>query len=545
MSILDELEPPERKDFRRVGKQVPMVLVDGKWERFRRPSSAGKILDDEANLVDWQKRTIVYGAAQRPDLMAEVSVLDFERDKKPIRDIVEECLVSGKGTQAANKGTAIHKMLDRIDRGDEWTPAPNYVAACDSYVDAMAGYGLIPIDVEVHCVNVRYRMAGTMDRRYRTTRTLVTPYGEIVPIGSIIAGDTKTGRTLEYAAGSYATQIAAYVGSDFYDVDNNEMRPFDPPTYQPWALIVHVVADEARTDLYWVDMEAGREALELAEHVRNWRKRTDLLTPSRAPLHAVADPPADPLPTTADPAAGSKARHPSNVPGEPPMLASTASDASDEADMAAKVRDWLRGRVAAVRAAGDDATKALQRAWPVGVPGLKFDTQTMAQLDDINDAIWKVDAQYGIGFGDSDPRTPPLRDFASRWAEPTGDDMPDDLQAHENFRNVIDKHPRRKMLAAWSVRAQANQSPDIRDRWALLHALKEFAMLGDEYSDDDVTELLDGTLRAIGYEHGVNELGFVVAQDAPLIMSSAFAIMAGTALLLFNDDGLPVVRTIK
>ena len=215
MTIDDpSLEPPERKDFRRVGPyNIPLVLdpETGKMVRYRRASSAGNILDDESNLVDWQKRTIVEGAAQRPDLMAQVSTLDHDADKKEIRDIVEECLVAGKGMQRAVTGTAIHRMLDHVDLGHDWTPAPQFQAAVDSYIKTLELYGLVPVDVEVHCVNDPYHIAGTMDRRYRTTRNLLAPSGEILPIGTIIAGDTKTGQSLEYASGSYATQLAAYV----------------------------------------------------------------------------------------------------------------------------------------------------------------------------------------------------------------------------------------------------------------------------------------------------------------------------------------------
>jgi hypothetical protein len=57
--------------------------------------------------------------------------------------------------------------------------------------------------------------------------------------------------------------------------------------------------------------------------------------------------------------------------------------------------------------------------------------------------------------------------------------------------------------------------------------------------------MLDGTLRAIGYADGLNELGHVVPEHAPLIMSAAFAITAGTAMLLIDVDGKPIVRVVN
>lgn len=525
MTSLDDLEPPERPDFRRVAKGVPYVVgTDGKRARYRRSSSAGKILDDEGGLVDWQKRTIIAGAAQRPDLMAVVSTLDHDQDKKAIRDIVEECLVSGKGTQRATTGTAIHRMLDRIDSGDDWTPAPQFADAVNAYVNAMDAYGFVVVDIECHCINDTYRLAGTMDRRYRTTRQLVTPTGEILPIGSVLAGDTKTGRSLEYASGSYTTQLAAYASSMRYDVVTDERTSFDPPSNQEWAIIVHVSADDGRCDIYWVDLQAGMEALNLAECVRQWRARTDLISPARAPLHAV------------------RVATPVDAPEAP-----VVTDAADTADRAASevlaaVRAWLRERVALVRARGDDAVSDLQRLWPAGAPGLKFDTQTETQLDDINDALWKVEALWGITFPSSDPRTE--RHWSDRWARPIPGDEPP-AESIYLLRQAIESHSRTKLYQEWSAIATADSDPLIKNRFALAHALLEFASLDlNDWADEDVTEMLDGTLRAFGYARGIGDLGYVTDEYAPLIMSSAFAITAGTALLLYDKDGKPVVRNI-
>ena len=613
MSVLDDsLEPPDREDFRRGGKGVPLILNPdtGKFVRYKRSSSAGNILDDDYQLVDWRVRTIVEGAAQRPDLMAQVSVLDHDKDKGEIRDVAEECLVAGKGTQRSVTGTAIHRMLDHVDLGHDWTPAPQFRAAVDSYIAMLELYGLVPVDVEVRCVNDEWKYAGTCDRRYRLTRNLITPDGVIVPIGTIIMGDTKTGQSLEYASGSYTTQLAAYAGSVRYDVKTNERTEFDPPTFQDWALIIHVDALDARTDVYWVDLEAGRMGIELAQRVREWRKRTDLILPARPPLYPVADIKEPEVIATSDKLTinvrvgdgaatvdmaevveeidkaiereGSKERHPSNEPPDTPRaslaaveeapaplapvdvpdaLADVVAPSTDlpegdperqptTVDLAA-VRTWLRQRINAIREAGEGPTGMLQRKWPTGVPGLKHDTQTADMLDAVSEVVWKVEAEYSLPFPTTDPRTPVVapRDFSTRWSKPTGNDDPREDMGDAPaiaFRMELDKHPRRALLRGWTELAMANDNPAITDRWALTHALYEFAMLPvAEWNDDDVTQLLDGTLRAIGYEDGIYALGNVVAEHAPHIMSSAFAITAGNALLLYGEDGLPVVRTIN
>src|SRR5215510_8012700 len=94
-----DFDPPGKPDFRRVAKGVPLVLnpETGKMVRRRRSSSAGKVLDDESNLTDWKLCTVLLGAAQLPEVMAMVSTMTIEADRKAIRDHVEECLQAGKG----------------------------------------------------------------------------------------------------------------------------------------------------------------------------------------------------------------------------------------------------------------------------------------------------------------------------------------------------------------------------------------------------------------------------------------------------------------
>jgi hypothetical protein len=217
---LDDFDAPERPDFRRVARGVPFVIhpESGKRVRYSRSSNAGKVLDDESNLTDWKLRTVVAGAAQRPELMAKASVLDVDTDKKSLRDIAEECLVAGKGERRSIIGTAVHAMFDHLDRETGWKPPPQFVNLCMAYQDMKWDWGLIPEDIEVQCVNDEFRLAGTLDRRYRTTKALVAPDGTVIPIGSMIVADIKTGKELEYAAGSYATQLAAYVDSVRYNV---------------------------------------------------------------------------------------------------------------------------------------------------------------------------------------------------------------------------------------------------------------------------------------------------------------------------------------
>jgi len=502
MVDLDEYDPPDRPDFRRIGKGIPYVIgPSGKRERYSRSSNGGKILDDESNLTDWKLRTVIAGAAQRPELMAAASVLDIDKDKKALRDIAEKCLVAGKGERRSVIGTAVHAMFDHLDRHDDWTAPPNFAELCDAYVQMQTDWGFVCEDIEIHCINDRFRLAGTLDRRYRTTKTLVAPDGTIIPIGSYLVVDHKTGKELEYAAGSYCTQLAAYVDSMRYDVVTDERTPFDPPNVSDWALIVHADSAGTRIDVYWVDIESGRKGLLLANQVKDWRRRSDLLTAARVPLEPEPEPEPATMPERADRPAE---RHLEPASGPEPVTRG----------------EHLRNRVRAIIDYSDIAAKALTREWPKGVPGLKVINHSFGELDLIQSAIEKIEADYSVPFGET-------------WIDP---------RTEQSMRNHPSngKVPRAKtLITKWVDQLEA---PTAYELESMINALMLFAeMSEDDYSDSDIELLLLGSLHALG----IANLSELKGQHSVFLMSATFAIAAGNAMLLFDEEDNPIVRVIS
>ena len=555
---LDDYDAPDRPDFRRVGRGVPFVVDPhtGKRVRYSRSSNAGKILDDESNLTDWKLRTVVAGAAQRPELMASASVLDIDTNKKELRAIAEQCLVAGKGERRSVIGTAVHAMFDHLDRNDGWRPPPQYLDLCNTYVDTLRLWGLVPEEIEIHCINDRFRLAGTLDRRYRTVSTLIAPDGNVIPIGSYIVGDIKTGKELEYASGSYATQLAAYVDSMRYNVETDEREPFNPPSVEDWALIIHADSADTRVEVYWVDIEAGRRGCQLANEVRAWRRRSDLLTIARRmPVNPVTiDPPQStgwnaldhPEPAEERAALVALDRAPDETPPLDARGPAEAPSGPVEASRAASRHEYLAGRVRAILAHSDTAKQALARAWPVGVPGLKQTGQSWEQMDSILEAILFVEKNHSVPFypewDDPELETSKLSHPSNVWArpkttKPTADDR-------ENIQQALADHPRSGLLRKWIADAVAGGINHSFDTTALAHALYEFGRVDEsEWPDDDITLMLDGSLRALGYVNGTRDLGRFNPEHAPLLMSAAFAIAAGNAMLLFDENERPIVRT--
>jgi len=531
-NVLDdeELEPPDRPDFRRVGKGTPFVLnPEGKRTRYGRPSQAGKILDDESGLTDWKLRTLVIGAAYSPEQMALASTLDPQANKKELRDIAEECLKAGKAQERTVKGVAVHSMFDHLDRHDDWHPAPQWMELCANYLATLELWGLVPVDIEVHCINDEFRLAGSMDRRYRTTKILVAPDGSIIPIGSMVAADTKTGAALEYASGTYVTQLAAYVDSLRYNVQTDEREPFEPPTFQDWALVVHADSGGTEVQMFWVDLEAGRQGLELARQVKGWRRRQDLLTLG-TPVSL------------------------SSVPAPAPEMPPDSPSSPTDAARVASLHQHTRERVRAVLGHSEVAGKALQRSWPAGVPGLKQECHTWDQLREIIAVVERVEADHSVPFFPEwdDPQDPKERhpSYVDRWAKPKLGDAPANAPDVNLIQDAINQHPRKELLRSWVHKAVEGGVNHSINTFALSHALLEFASINTDgwnhesmTIDEQLSAFLDGALRAVGYQRGLLDLGNINPEHAPLIMAAAFSITAGTAALVYQVDGTPILRT--
>lgn len=334
-----------------------------------------------------------------------------------------------------------------------------------------------------------------------------------------------------------------------------------------WALIIHADSGDTRVDVYWVDIRAGRLGLALAKEVKAWRKRDDLLTLGQR--FRVVDPPTrtvdDPETTYGDgPDDDDGGSHvnvgapslqpppsPPTVDPEPPPLAPTVPQDGTRADSR---REYLRGRVQHVLAHSAVAGKALQRGWPTGVPGLKVPGHSMDQLDDIQAAIEKVETDHSVPFYANwdDPEIArsiaehPSNRYIDRWANPGRvKDEPssaESVEARLTIQQAIMNHPRRALLTQWVSQAISGGINSQVDTTALAHALYEFASVPEsDWPNEDLTLMLDGCLRTLGYPNGISDLGNFDPLQAPVLMSCAFAVAAGTATLAFGEDGSPAV----
>ena len=138
--------------------------------------------------------------------------------------------------------------------------------------------------------------------------------------------------------------------------------------------------------------------------------------------------------------------------------------------------------------------------------------------------------------------------YTDRWTKPWNADRAP-MSDRNTISDAINAHPRKDLLREWVAKAVEGGIDHQCDTYALSHALLEFASIRtDEWlteplsHDEQLSVFLDGTLRALGYNRGLLDLGRIHPDDAPNIMSAAFAITAGTGMLLYQEDGTCIFR---
>ncbi len=367
---IDQTRPP--KDFRRASG-APMVMVDGKNVRLSRPSNYAKPLDDESALTNWRINTACRGVAGDRALQA-AWVAVAPDDRKSMQDLREKATQAGRGNEGSDIGIAIHAMTVRWEQDPTFSPPSPYLESLEAYQTEMEALGLVSVHYEVHTVNLEFGSAGTADRTLRLTRRLIAPDGTILDEGTLIIGDIKTNKTLEYSMAPYSVQLALYAGGQFYDPDADVFLD-TPEINQDWAVIVWLPANEPGVCvIFWIDLRRGREGAELARTVKNWRKWWR--GTEGAPIVVQAEP------TT------------------PSHDATSPSDGHDWVDV---MRPWVIERVRAI-GHHKGARTYLTTRWPEGVPVPQavVEPEHMTQILDLLD---KTEAEFALPFVPGRPAT--------------------------------------------------------------------------------------------------------------------------------------------
>lgn len=273
---LDDLDQNNgAPDYERGAGGEPMVThpETGKRVRHARTSGASKPLEEESALTNWRIAKAMEGMANRPELVAHVkTITPYEDHKSQWTKAREDAIQAGRGAYRADMGTAWHAMSHRWEQEPEYDPGSPYREALETFEQGRDDLGLVSAYIEVPIANFEFKMSGTCDRLFRTTKPLIAPDDTIIGVGDHVVGDIKTGKSLEFSLPGYTCQLAGYAGGVLYDVVNNRVADEQPEIRQDWGVIIHVDVEGNHVQWVWCDLTVGRYGLELAEQVKEWRR---------------------------------------------------------------------------------------------------------------------------------------------------------------------------------------------------------------------------------------------------------------------------------
>jgi hypothetical protein len=526
--------PHYTKDGRRYWLRLP---GEAKPRARTRATTFIKALDDAEGLIAWKATMAVVGMLRRPGLHASWAALmaehpnpwyDGDGPKGEAKKLVESCAEAGGSSDRADVGTALHRMLHVINRGDQANIIDAWRRDIEAYQQALADAGVEvdPAWCEVTVHVPEYDVIGTFDNLAR-----------MVGRERHVVMDTKTGDRIK--ALSFTSQLALYaMGSTairWPDDRDAECATRDLPSIDDdIALVAHVPAGKGRCDLWSVDLATGRHALEVARQVRHLRsidKPDALLKPVASKVAATPAPAA--VSDLTDPFDGMDGKAPA---GPAP----------------AAVRSWVVERIRELITSHPAAAQALALRWPTWIPKLsERDDHTEAQLDILVRLLVAVEAEHGVAFGAADPRlatapVPTPTASATVWrAPPEGDEI--DQATYDAIVATLTSSSVMARLDAWGAQAhKAMRGFSLRmvrktRRFEILRAAQACA---EVLEDEDIIRVALGLALGEELQPAMTTgmaFGSLSIEQARLLTAVTEAFAGGHVPLSFAEDGTPLL----
>ena len=241
----------------RYGRPLVVPPTGGKAVAYTRATTIANSLDDASALVAWKMRMAAIGLTTRPDILLSISAA--QEDKSAVNSLIESAMEVAGANKAANIGTAIHSLAERLDLGqDLGVVPPQWIPDIKAYEEATKI--LNNKFIEQFSVLDKYKIAGTPDR-------LVEYNGEL------FIADIKTGR-IDHP-NNIAIQLAIYANGLPYD-GATATRSTWGDVNKNKAIIIHLPAGTGTCKLVWVDIKEGFKGLQLSMKARKWRDQKGL-----------------------------------------------------------------------------------------------------------------------------------------------------------------------------------------------------------------------------------------------------------------------------
>lgn len=246
--------------------------VDG--VRYKSITAVAKIPDDAYNLQIWRGRMVALGMAIGGDPLKERAIAHHD-DRGALNEVAEDALRAAKAHEAAARGTAAHRTLERHDLGESLIETDENRALRAAYDRALDGAGLkvVPEYIERIVLHPKYNIAGRFDRLLKRKRD-----------GKLVVADLKTGN-ISYPH-SIAIQLCLYANAELMagpipngGGETEEFTPLPENVDRKSAYILHA-PDNNTVEVVRIDIAHAFKIFEKAiVPILAWRKKSDLITP--------------------------------------------------------------------------------------------------------------------------------------------------------------------------------------------------------------------------------------------------------------------------
>lgn len=225
---------------------------------YYRSSYYGGEIEDDYNLVKWQRRQVARGvflgfqrgklrngqgggAPYNPEI--EPSTSEEKRAWDKVAEAADEEVGSHRW---ATHGTAIHAGTELVDLGGDLSTLDLVIRErAEAYYAAKKEWGWVPTSVETFGVEDINHVAGTWDRTMW--------FG-----AKHVIGDVKTSGTMNFAGIGFAVQLAEYAHMKVYDPATGQRSEREIPVDLELGWIIHVDRNPGGpVELYPVNIAEG------------------------------------------------------------------------------------------------------------------------------------------------------------------------------------------------------------------------------------------------------------------------------------------------
>lgn len=273
------------------------LLPDGSESRdemveMTRASSLGDALENKYLIHRWDMRNLAFALSRRPDLvlkLAAVPDIEEKANKNEVHETVKVALDFAGGTAAATSGSAIHRLSERLDAGEDLSYlADRVLEALTVYRRLMSTLRIVASETFVVCDELG--AAGTYDRVVELLNDTEVRWRDadgvervvVLPAGTRLILDLKTNANAMYFGAVYACQEAVYgFGVPYTHEGGRGEWPDGLAPSREWGLLLHLPIDSLEdAGFYWVDLTQGYNlAIQAAAH-REAMKKKDLFWPT-------------------------------------------------------------------------------------------------------------------------------------------------------------------------------------------------------------------------------------------------------------------------